>query len=81
MLGVVLVALRDKPWLDPQAFGLAVAVGTVAWTVVHARRVWTAQSTTSTRRRADRALSQILCPSWLGAGPAGPVPADNVRLP
>jgi CHASE2 domain-containing sensor protein len=43
LLGVLLVALRDRPWLDPRPFGLAIAVGTVAWTVVHARRVWTTQ--------------------------------------
>ena len=43
LLGILLVVLRDRPWLDPQAFGLAIAVGTVAWTVVHARRVWTTQ--------------------------------------
>lgn len=43
LLGILLLALRDQPWLDPQAFGLAIAVGTVAWTVVHARRVWTTQ--------------------------------------
>ncbi len=43
MLGVLLVWVRDKPWLDPKPFGIAIAVGTVAWTVVHARRVWTAQ--------------------------------------
>jgi hypothetical protein len=43
LLGVLLVALRGRPWLDPKPFGVAVAVGTVAWTVVHARRVWTAQ--------------------------------------
>jgi hypothetical protein len=43
LLGVLLVALRDRPWLDPRPFGLAIAAGTVAWTVVHARRVWTAQ--------------------------------------
>lgn len=43
LLGILLVALRDQPWLDPQAFGLAIAVGTVAWTAVHARRVWTTQ--------------------------------------
>ncbi len=41
LLGVLLVWLRDKPWLDPKPFGIAIAVGTVAWTVVHARRVWT----------------------------------------
>ena len=43
LLGVLLVWLRDKSWLDPKPFGIAIAVGTVAWTVVHARRVWTAQ--------------------------------------
>ena len=43
LLGVLLVALRGRPWLDPKPFGLAIAIGTVAWTVVHARRVWTAQ--------------------------------------
>ena len=43
LLGVLLVALRDQPWLDRRPFGLAIAIGTVAWTVVHARRVWTAQ--------------------------------------
>jgi hypothetical protein len=41
VLGLVLVALRDQPWLDPQAFGLSVAAGTVTWTAAHARRVWT----------------------------------------
>jgi ATP synthase protein I len=43
LLGVLLVAVRDQPWLDPRPFGLAIAVGTVAWTAVHARRVWTAE--------------------------------------
>jgi CHASE2 domain-containing sensor protein len=43
LLGVLLVAVRGQPWLDPKPFGLAIAIGTVAWTVVHARRVWTAQ--------------------------------------
>jgi hypothetical protein len=43
LLGVLLVALRDAPWLDRRPFGLAIAIGTVAWTVVHARRVWTTQ--------------------------------------
>jgi hypothetical protein len=41
VLGVVLVAVRDQPWLDPKAFGLSIVAGTVTWTVVHARRVWT----------------------------------------
>jgi hypothetical protein len=43
LLGVLLVALRDKPWLDPKAFGLAVVAGTLAWTGAHARRVWTSE--------------------------------------
>lgn len=43
LLGLVLVTLRDQPWLDPQAFGLAIVAGTFAWTGVHARRVWTGQ--------------------------------------
>jgi hypothetical protein len=43
LLGVLLVALRGRPWLDPKPFGFAVVAGTIAWTVVHARRVWTAQ--------------------------------------
>jgi len=42
LLGMLLVALRDRPWLDPKAFGLSVAVGTLGWTAAHARRVWTA---------------------------------------
>ncbi|HEU4347024.1 MAG TPA: hypothetical protein VFR35_04455 [Actinoplanes sp.] len=41
LLGVLLVSVRDQPWLDPQALGFSVLAGTVAWTVVHARRVWT----------------------------------------
>jgi hypothetical protein len=44
LLGVVLVTLRDRPWLDPKAFGLSVVAGTFAWTAVHARRVWTGQT-------------------------------------
>lgn len=43
VLAIVLLAVRDGPWLDPQAFGLAVVAGTFAWTGVHARRVWTGQ--------------------------------------
>lgn len=43
LLAVLLVAVRDQPWLDPRAFGLSVAAGTFAWTAVHARRVWTGQ--------------------------------------
>ena len=41
LLGILLVSLRDRTWLDPRAFGLAIAAGTLTWTVVHARRVWT----------------------------------------
>jgi hypothetical protein len=41
LLGVLLLALRGEPWVDPKAFGLAVVAGTIAWTTVHARRVWT----------------------------------------
>ncbi len=43
LLGVLLVAVRGQPWLDPQAFGFSVLAGTFAWTGVHARRVWTGQ--------------------------------------
>ncbi len=43
VLAIVLLAVRDRTWLDPQAFGLAVVAGTFAWTGVHARRVWTGQ--------------------------------------
>ena len=41
LLGVLLVSVRGKPWLDPAALGLSVLVGTLAWTGVHIRRVWT----------------------------------------
>ena len=40
LLGVLMVSVRDRPWLDPQALGLSVLVGTLAWTAVHIRRVW-----------------------------------------
>ena len=43
LLGVLMVSVRGQPWLDPQALGLSVLVGTVAWTTVHARRVWTSR--------------------------------------
>jgi ATP synthase protein I len=43
VLAVVLIAVRDRSWLDPGAFGLSVAAGTFLWTGVHARRVWTAK--------------------------------------
>jgi hypothetical protein len=41
LLGVLMVSVRDQSWLDPQALGLSVLVGTLAWTGVHIRRVWT----------------------------------------
>lgn len=43
LLGVLMVSVRDQPWLDPAALGLSVLVGTLAWTAVHARRVWTSR--------------------------------------
>jgi ATP synthase protein I len=43
LLGVLMVSVRGQPWLDPPALGLSVLVGTVAWTAVHARRVWTSR--------------------------------------
>jgi ATP synthase protein I len=43
LLGVLMVSVRDQPWLDPAALGLSVLVGTLAWTGVHARRVWTSR--------------------------------------
>ncbi len=43
LLGVLMVSVRDQPWLDPTALGLSVLVGTIAWTAVHARRVWTSR--------------------------------------
>lgn len=43
LLGVLMVSVRDRPWLDPAALGLSVLVGTLAWTGVHVRRVWTAK--------------------------------------
>ena len=44
LLGILLVSVRGQPWLDPAALGWSVIVGTLAWTTVHARRVWTAQT-------------------------------------
>jgi hypothetical protein len=41
LLGVLMVSVRGQPWLDPAALGLSVLIGTLAWTTVHARRVWT----------------------------------------
>jgi hypothetical protein len=43
LLGIVLVVVQGQPWLDPKPLGFAVLAGTLAWTVVHARRVWTAK--------------------------------------
>ncbi len=43
LLGVLLVSVRGRPWLDPVALGASVLVGTLAWTGVHIRRVWTAK--------------------------------------
>jgi ATP synthase protein I len=40
LLGVLLVSVRGKPWLDPVALGVSVLVGTLTWTAVHAVRVW-----------------------------------------
>jgi hypothetical protein len=41
LLGVLLVRTRDQEWMDTSAFGWSVLAGTLCWTVVHARRVWT----------------------------------------
>lgn len=43
LLGVLMVSVRGRPWLDPAALGLSVLVGTLAWTTVHAHRVWTSR--------------------------------------
>jgi ATP synthase protein I len=43
LLGVLLVAVRGRPDTDGPALGLAVLAGTVAWTGMHVRRVWTAK--------------------------------------
>jgi len=43
LLGVLMVSVRGRPWLDPAALGLSVLVGTLVWTGVHVRRVWTAK--------------------------------------
>lgn len=40
LLGVLMTAVRGRPWLDPAALGLSVLVGTLVWTAVHAMRVW-----------------------------------------
>lgn len=41
LLGVLLVRTHDQEWMDPSVFGWSVVAGTLCWTVVHARRVWT----------------------------------------
>ena len=43
LLGVLLVTVRDSVVLDAPALAWSVIGGTVAWTGVHLRRVWTAQ--------------------------------------
>lgn len=43
LLGALMVSVRGQPWLDPTALGLSVLVGTLVWTGVHIRRVWTAK--------------------------------------
>ena len=43
LLGILLVSVQGRPWLDPQALGFSVLVGTLAWTGVHIRRVWRAR--------------------------------------
>ena len=43
LLGVLMVSVRGQPWLDGPALGLSVLVGTLVWTGVHIRRVWTAK--------------------------------------
>lgn len=43
ILGGVMVTIRDLDWLDAPALATAVLAGTVTWTAVHCRRVWTAK--------------------------------------
>jgi ATP synthase protein I len=43
LLGVLLVSVRDSAALDAPALAWSVIGGTVAWTAVHVRRVWTAR--------------------------------------
>ncbi len=43
LLGALMVSIRGQPWLDGPALGLSVLVGTLVWTGVHIRRVWTAK--------------------------------------
>lgn len=42
-LGVVLVRTDGTTWLSTTAMAWAVLAGTLCWTAVHARRVWTAR--------------------------------------
>ena len=43
LLGVLLVSVRGRHWLDPAALGLSVLAGTLTWTGVHVRRLCTAR--------------------------------------
>jgi len=43
LLGALLVTVRDSAALDAPALAWSVLGGTVAWTGVHLRRVWTAR--------------------------------------
>jgi ATP synthase protein I len=43
LLGMLLVTVRDSATLDAPALAWSVLGGTVAWTGVHLRRVWTAR--------------------------------------
>jgi hypothetical protein len=43
LLGVLLVTVRDSSALDAPALAWSVLGGTVVWTGVHVRRVWTAR--------------------------------------
>ena len=43
LLGVLLVSARGQTWVDERALAWSVLVGTLAWTGVHIRRVWTAK--------------------------------------
>jgi ATP synthase protein I len=43
LLGVILVTVRDWATLDAPALAWSVLGGTLTWTGVHLRRVWTAQ--------------------------------------
>jgi hypothetical protein len=43
LLGVLLVNIRDSSYLHGAALAWSVVAGTVAWTGVHIRRVWTSR--------------------------------------